>query len=487
MSFADGLGRAARRQSVSGLILFITGLVALPFLASRCSAGGAGGGSLAACPATASGGASCASATLSPAPGLLTTSATNVIPLYIADPATTGGNAYSNEPLVSVTICTPNHTLASQCQTISNILLDTGSFGLRVFGSAIANNVNLAQQTIVVSSSTFNLAECQLFGSGADWGSVRNADVVMGSQTASNIPIQVIDIKYGFLPSGCSQYSPDTDPCSSGYNGILGVGIFVQDCGLDCTSTSTGTNGGQYYGCDNSGCYDAYRSGGTTYAVPVALAQQVANPVASFAAGYNNGVSVSLPYVGASGASAVSGSMTVGIGTIAGNAPSSGVSYYAADGAGMTDGNGSDFQTTFVSAGTAIGGSARSGVNQAFIDSGSNNYYFPQIPSLPLCGDYPGDPFFCPAATQALQASIQPYLGGSPSASFAFSIANNDALANTCNSAFANAGAANSTEFVWGLPFFYNQTIYVGIDGASAAWASSSGQSMPATGPFWAF
>jgi hypothetical protein len=212
----------------------------------------------------------------------------------------------------------------------------------------------------------------------------------------------------------------------------------------------------------------------------------VANPVASFANGYNNGVSITLPYVGPSGASAISGYMTLGIGTTALNVPSGAVKYYAADSGGMSDGNGSDFRTTFVTAGTVMGGSSLPGSTQAFIDSGSNNYYFPQIASLPLCGDYANDIFFCPATTQTVQASIQPYAGGLSSGTFNISIANNDALASTSNSAFANAGAANSSEFVWGLPFFYNQTIYVVIEGATATWGGN-GQAMPVTGPFWAF
>src|SRR6476619_7474596 len=45
---------------------------------------------------------------------------------------------YVNEPCVSVTICVPGTT---NCQTIKNLLLDTGSYGLRVFSSAISLNL----------------------------------------------------------------------------------------------------------------------------------------------------------------------------------------------------------------------------------------------------------------------------------------------------------------------------------------------------------
>jgi hypothetical protein len=43
-------------------------------------------------------------------------------------------NQYFNEPCTSVTICTPG---TRNCQTINNILLDTGSYGLRIFNSVI--------------------------------------------------------------------------------------------------------------------------------------------------------------------------------------------------------------------------------------------------------------------------------------------------------------------------------------------------------------
>src|SRR5665213_2205606 len=85
--------------------------------------------------------AACTTATQGASSSLITTSATNVIPVYIADTATTGQVIYNNEPLVSVKICSPNHTSEAQCQVISNILLDTGSYGLRVFASAMASNV----------------------------------------------------------------------------------------------------------------------------------------------------------------------------------------------------------------------------------------------------------------------------------------------------------------------------------------------------------
>src|SRR5512143_2176186 len=43
-------------------------------------------------------------------------------------------NGYFNKPCVSITVCTPGSTTA--CQTVNDILLDTGSYGLRIFAQA---------------------------------------------------------------------------------------------------------------------------------------------------------------------------------------------------------------------------------------------------------------------------------------------------------------------------------------------------------------
>ena len=427
---------------------------------------------------------SCTTATQGASGSVLTTSTTNVIPLYIADPATTGSIGYSNEPLVSVTICSPNHgSDPSKCQTISNILLDTGSYGLRVFSSVIAGNVSLAQQTISYQGETLKLAECMEFGTGADWGPIQNADVVLGNQTATNIPIQVIDSTFGSMPQECAALSPDTNPCSpdAGFNGILGVGVFAQDCGDDCATTDSTLYIGQYLGCNSTQCFNAGQDGTV---MPVPLPQQVVNPVAALSSNnFNNGISIHLPAIGPSGATSVSGSMTIGIGAAASNSPSGSVGVYPADPYGTTDGMGANFLTIFN--GDTFGTTTSSG--QAFLDSGSNAFYIPTASGLSLCPDTAD--FFCPSSAQNLSATALGFSGttgapGTPSVVVNFSIANTDALSNTGNSAFNNIGgpAGAIAGFDWGLPFFFGRTVYVGIQDKQATINSAT-----KTGPYWAF
>ena len=141
-------------------------------------------------------------------------------------------------------------------------------------------------------------------------------------------------------------------PPAAGFNGILGVGLFAQDCGSGCANSA---NNGSYYACSGSSCT------GTT----VALASQVQNPVALLPQD-NNGVIVQLPSVPLGGSPSVNGSLVLGIGTQSNNMPS-GVTTYAADQSG-------EFTTMFN--GTSLHG---------FIDSGSNGLFFPSTSLLPNC------------------------------------------------------------------------------------------------------
>ena len=103
-----------------------------------------------------------------------------------------GGNV--NTPYVSVEVCQPG---TSTCQTISNLLLDTGSTGLRIFSSSLGS-LQLPNQT----QNNSSLIECASFISGVTWGPVKLADVKISAETARSIPIQVIaDPLYFTVPT----------------------------------------------------------------------------------------------------------------------------------------------------------------------------------------------------------------------------------------------------------------------------------------------
>ena len=360
----------------------------------------------------------------------------NVLALTVN--GSTCSNSYPNKPCVSVTVCTPS---TATCQTINDILLDTGSYGLRIFKSLLT--VSLNQVTIGSGS----LAECVQYADGsADWGPVQKADVVLGNEQAVTVPIQVIDSTFGTVPHICG--TPDTSPATTGFNGILGVGLHAEDCGSSCVTTAIP---GTYYVC----------SGSTCTASKADLLSQVQNPVALLSID-NNGVIVQLPSIALGGTPSVSGSLILGIDTQPNNS-SSGVTMYPASSLAV-------FTTVFNS----------NTYSQSFIDSGSNGLFFnaASISSLPTCANGIAQGWFCPSSTQSLSATNKGF-GGSPSGTVSFQIGNSSSLFNSSNNVFIELGAPMSgTSFDWGLPFFLGRSVYVGIEGKT----SSLG-----TGPYWAY
>ena len=343
-----------------------------------------------------------------------------------------------NELCTQVTICQPG---TSSCQTISDILVDIGSSGLRIFGSVLSPS--LMQE---VDSQGNPIGECAFFADGtAFWGPVQRADVVLGGEPAVSVPVHVVAPTFAgqsTMNNPCNTLV-DSDPHAVDFNGILGIGVFAQDCGLVCAQQSNNT---LYFSCVASTC------AGT--AVP--LVNQVQNPV-SLLPTDNNGVVLTLANVPAAGAHTVSGSLILGIGTAVNNTPPGGVSVFTTDPNGLL---------TTIYKGTIFG--------QSVIDSGSNGYFFPD-PTIPVCA-MPIQDFYCPLSPANLSATLVGANGHQ--AAISFQVANALSLVQTGNVVFNNLGGQVSNFFVWGLPFLLGRTAYVGIENQL---------SMLGTGPFVAF
>lgn len=367
------------------------------------------------------------------------TSGSNVQPIVVnGGPA----NNYANGVFTSVTVCVPS---SSNCQTISGILVDTGSYGLRILSSAGSGalTLSLPQQT---ASDGNPIGECAPFVSGYTWGPVKTADVTISGEHASNVPVQVIDPTFAAVPSGCTSSGvPENDTLQTlGANGILGVGPFPEDCGGACAQTGA-ANPGMYYDCASSSCQVA--------AEPVA--QQVQNPVALFPSD-NNGVIIELPALSGA-APSLSGSMVFGIGTQSNNALGSAHVF-------PLNSNG-EFTTTF-----------KGQSYPAFVDSGSNALFFlnASTTGVPVCADNSG--FYCPSTAQNLSAVTS---SGSPSETVNFSVADADTLfSNGTDFVFSTLGGPNPGKFDWGLPFFFGRNVFTAIDARSTPAGS---------GPFWAY
>ncbi len=342
---------------------------------------------------------------------------------------------YANGLFTNVTVCAPG---TSNCQNIGGVLVDTGSFGLRVLASTLT--VSLSQQK---DSTGNSVSECAQFADGITWGPVKTADVKIAGEQAASIPIQVIDPSFATIPSSCTSHgSPEETLQQLGANGILGIGPFVEDCGSACAGSN---NPGFYYGCAGSSCSIIAQSG----------ANQVQNPVATFAD--NNGVIIDLPAVGAS-APTVSGSLIFGIDTQSDNALSGAQVF--------TLNNFGNFTTTY-----------KSKNYTAFIDSGSNAYFFLDTATtgIATCSNASG--FYCPSSPVNLSGTNVGENQASNTVNFTIANANS-LFSNSGDTAFPTLGGPNPSAFDWGLPFFFGRKVYTAIEGKT----TSGG-----TGPYWAY
>lgn len=364
----------------------------------------------------------------------------NVQPITVnSGPA---GN-YANGVFTSVTVCVPS---TSSCQTIDGILVDTGSFGLRILSSAGGGALTLSLPRQQASTNNDDVGECALFVSGYTWGSVNMADVSISGETANNVPVQVIDPTFAAVPSSCKNSGvPGSNTLQTlAANGILGVGPFAQDCGTACAQTGS-ANPGMYFSCAGTSCGIAVQP----------ISQQVQNPVALFATD-NNGVIIELPALSGA-APSLHGSIVFGIGTRSNNTLGN-AQVFPVNSSG-------EFKTTF-----------KGQSYPAFVDSGSNAFFFLNSAGtgLPTCGTSSG--FYCPGSTENFSAITS---SGSLSQKIEFNISNADSLfSNRGDFVFGNLGGPNPGTFDWGLPFFYGRTVFTAIEARST----------PAgTGPFWAY
>ena len=366
--------------------------------------------------------------------------AANTVPI-----AVNGGpnNNYANGVFATVSVCVAG---TSTCQMIPDVLVDTGSFGLRILSSAMGTmGVSLAQQK---GSNGNPIFECAQFVNSVLWGPVKTADVQMGSQKAPGIPVQIIDSTTVPVPSGCKSIGPpEEDLTSLGANGILGIGFFISDCGNACAMSGS-SNPGFYYSCAASSCSVTTQ----------ATSAQVQNPVAAFAQD-NNGVLIELP-ASASTAPSLNGSLIFGIGTQNNNSIGA-AQVFKPDNFG-------NLVTTFKTKQYA-----------GFLDTGSNGYFFldSTLTGLTDCPS-PETGFYCPPSPANLSATNASAPGGTNN-TVNFTIGNaSQMLSSSGDFVFPTLGGPNPGSFDWGLPFFFGRKVFVAIEGRS----TPSG-----AGPFWAY
>jgi hypothetical protein len=419
---------------------------------------------------------------------------------------------YPNGIFTTVTVCEPGST--TNCSAIPNVLVDTGSFGLRVL-STYVSSLTLPQVSDPLTGDP--IYECVQYGDlSYTWGPMQMATVQIGGETAlqvppasggtanSGIPIQVISAGVT-PPSQVGLYGSNTvydNPCltipgsnpptfSDGLNddnvanlgayGILGVGNLPQDCGVDCTSITNTT--GQYLICDSVGS-------STCDIQAVSLQDQAWNPVATFASADTNGVVLQLPAITGSpdvGASTVNGTLVFGIGTQTCPGSPTGCT---PNGLGSAQVYALDQSASFPSIQfLGVPYSDSNGWSYSYLDSGSNSLFISDSTTLNSyatatygigVSDYVYDGtdtgFYNTTATLSIPNIVFTDINGVNSPAISVSIANAEDLFSTGNAAFDNLAAESCGEgcespqedsFGFGLPFYFGRNVYFGIEGTT--------------------
>lgn len=345
-----------------------------------------------------------------------------------------------NVPFISITVCAPGTT---NCQTIDNIEVDTASWGLRIIASVLNPSLLSALPQQMVAGTTIPVVECAQFANSFSWGPVMAADVTISSEKASNIPVHIIGNPTitQAPPPDCSSIGMEQNTVALfGANGLIGVGVFQQDCGGACAG---GVVAGTYYQCPTNGA--------ACTGITELTNLQVSNPVAFFT-GDNNGVIVELPSA-MTGAASATGALVFGIGTQSNNALGNATILATDPGTG-------EVSVTF-------GTTQLPGV----LDTGSNGYFFADS-ALTACTQGGLTNFYCTPAnistTITTHANTQLAANFSVGDAFSMFTAYPAPPAAVFPQLAGPLPATPNQVFDYGLPYFYGRNVYVAIENTSA-------------------
>ncbi len=429
------------------------GVLAAMLVLSACGGGGGGG----------------SSPSPTPTPVALTNFA--AVTVDQGPPAlAVGPNGYieSDVAYVSVTVCAPGSS--TNCQTIDHVQVDTGSIGLRIFGSVL-NPSLLSALPSETDTSANPVAECYQYVDGYVFGSVRTTDMTIGGEKVANMPFQVLADtgQFASVPRSCSSAGGSnlSTVQAFGSNGIIGIGTTTTDCGVYCASG--GQSAAIYYDCPSTGC-NAVIARAANASAPF---QQLPNPVAAMSVD-NNGTILVLPSTPASGQPTLTGTLYFGIGTQSNNGLGSATIYTTST---SSSSNGPGLITAIYNGQT---------LPNSFLDSGSSLYFF-EDGAIPLCTSAGFKGLYCPATTLTLSPVIKGLNGASYTDTFSLYNAETVFNANPSYSVIPGVGAnpniifpstAYAGSFDFGLPFFFGRSVYTAIEGRTAGGT---------VGPYYAF
>lgn len=384
-------------------------------------------------------------------------SSANALPVSLGTDLNNG----INRPMVSLKLCVPGS--ATQCATVSNVILDSGSTGLRILKAALP----LPFPAVPVPAQAGHnlpagsvLAECYPFVTSNAWGTVNAADVYLAGEPAlAGAAVHLLDGAFAGGPPVNANTGVGSSCATNGFdlltltslsaNGILGV-LPMQ---YDNKPAGNLIPANEYWACTTGGGSCTLLEGlvpGMTATVGKGTLQLVANPVFGLPAD-NNGLVFEFPGIPAAGAVAAQGRLLFGIGTAANNQVPSSAAVLAFD----------PFARVTVVYNQAIVGTPSS----VPLDTGNPVTDFSAgVLGEPLCTTPGLQNLLCPAAPRTFSVG----LGSTQSLSTArltptLAVGHATALlTNTPNRLFDNL-VANAVTPSLGLPFFMGRTVYMGF------------------------
>ncbi len=413
----------------------------------------------------------------------------------------------TNVLYANVTVCAPGARPtdgpSTKCATIDHVQVDTGSVGLRILASKVAA-LGLVPVELSSSAGTAGVAgqahECYPFVVGGLWGPTAVADVGLGEQWASALPLQLIQDDPGAAvqaPLDCFN-AVNGQVLSSvsalGSNGILGIGSVTLDCGALCLDKHYVNSYVQYYSCPPA-------ASSALQCTPAAVAAnlQVFNPVAALGKdpnnnnlADNNGVVLVLPALPETGAAKVNGELIFGINTRSTDASKRSISNQLAAGANRIQ-LGVDWQNSlsthgfdsYLSVTTQYNGNT---IYNSYLDTGTNGLFFSDSAIARCAAVAAGEAsWYCPLSALSKSATVSDGdRPGQNAAKVFFTVGNAGTLAQSITALAGMAGApaasdGSAASFSWGLPFFYGRRVSLSI------WDLAARDPIFSTSPWYSF
>lgn len=327
-----------------------------------------------------------------------------------------------NRLVVSLTVCEPG---SRRCATIDDVMVDTGSTGLRLEASAVPSWLRLPP---FLGPDHQPLAECLHFVHDDAWGLLYRADVHMGGLTAAGLPLQIIADGDDPQPASCPRST--VRPTS---NGTLGLSPDPTDCRGACRQSPSHPG---VYTCGDGDCVPIQGEVEPAYRLP--------NPVSALPR-HDNGAVFDLPASPSGGTAEIVGTLTFGVGTSDNNRlGASHVLRIDKNGHFTTVHDGLDFP-------------------ESYIDSGTETYVLADG-HLPRCEGLAWA--YCADPERQLEAAMI----GADGARLPMRLAVGDYRALRGRQVGASGGLAVAADpaspaFVWGAPFFLGKRISIVLDG----------------------